>query len=57
MEFSIKDFFSKPEQIFVDLVTFAEDILNGKFNFLYSVSQKSSQVSENKFSSVTEFEF
>ena len=57
MEFSIKDFFSKPEQIFVDLVTFAEEILNGKFNFLYSVSQKSSQVSENKFSSVTEFEF
>ena len=57
MKFSIKDFFSKSEQILVDLVTFAEEILNGKFNFLYSVSQKSSQVSENKFSSVTEFEF
>ena len=53
MKFSIKDFFSKSEQILVDLVTFAEEILNGKFNFLYSVSQKSSQVSENKFSSVT----
>ena len=57
MKFSIKDFFSKSEQILVDLVTFAEEILNGKFNFLYSVIQKSSQVSENKFSSVTEFEF
>ena len=57
MKFSIKDFFSKSEQILVDLVTFDEEIFNGKFNFLYSVSQKSSQVSENKFSSVTEFEF
>ena len=39
MEFSIKDFFSKSDQIRkkpVDLVTFTEEILNGKIHFLCS---------------------
>ena len=31
MKFSIKDFFSKRDQI-----TFTEEMLNGKLNFLYS---------------------
>ena len=36
MKFSIKDFFSKCDQIQfpADLVTFTEQILNGKFHFL-----------------------
>ena len=40
MKFSIKDFFSKYDQIQfpADLVTFTEEIRNGKFYFLYSVS-------------------
>ena len=35
MKFSIKDFFSKSDQIRrkLDLVTFTEEILNGKFQF------------------------
>ena len=37
MKFSIKDFFSKCDQIWPDLVTFTEEILNGKFHFLCSV--------------------
>ena len=36
MKFSIKDFFSKCNQI-ANLVTFAEEILNGKYYFLCSV--------------------
>ena len=38
MTFSIKDFFSKCDQIHrkLNLVTFAEEILNGKLHFLYS---------------------
>ena len=37
MKFSIKDFFSKCDQIrSADLVTFTEEILNGKIHFLYS---------------------
>ena len=35
MKFSIKDFFSKCDP--VDLVTFTEEILNGKLHFLSSV--------------------
>ena len=43
MKFSIKDFFSKCDEIALanvpaDLVTFTEEILNGKLQFLYSVS-------------------
>ena len=40
MKFSIKDFFSKCKQIrsFLDLLTFTEEILNGKLHFLCSVS-------------------
>ena len=37
MKFSIKDFFSKCDQFSADLVTFTEEILNGKLLFLYSV--------------------
>ena len=40
MKFSIKDFFSKCDQIrsfYVDLVTFTEEILHWKLHFLYSV--------------------
>ena len=40
MKFSIKDFFSKCDpslQFPADLVTFTEDILNGKLHFLRSV--------------------
>ena len=40
MKFSIKDFFSKCDpspQFPADLVTFTEDILNGKLHFLCSV--------------------
>ena len=39
MKFLIKDFLSKCDQIAVtvDLVTFTEEILNGKFHFLSSV--------------------
>ena len=39
MKFSIKDFFSKCDQIrrkHAGLVTFTEEILNGKLHFLYS---------------------
>ena len=36
MKFSIKDLFSKYEKT-VDLVTFIEEILNGKFHFMCSV--------------------
>ena len=36
MGFSIKDFFSKCDQIRRKLVTFTEEILNGKNHFLYS---------------------
>ena len=42
MKFSIKDFFSKCDQIRMetaDLVTFTEEILNGKLRFLCSVCQ------------------
>ena len=36
MKFSVKDFFSKCDQIRIpeDLVTFTEEILNEKFHFL-----------------------
>ena len=40
MKFCIKDFFSKCDQICkeaADLVTFTEEILNGKVHFLCSV--------------------
>ena len=40
MKFSINDFFSKCDQIpqeTADLVTFTEEILNGKLHFLHSV--------------------
>ena len=33
MKFSIKNFFSKCDQIRTDLVTFTEEILNGKLHF------------------------
>ena len=37
MKFSIKDFFSKSDQICgADLVTFTEEILNEKLQFLWS---------------------
>ena len=36
MRFSIKDFLSKCDQIRSDLVTFTEEILNGKLYFLCS---------------------
>ena len=38
MKFSIENFFSKYGQIYrpADLVTFTQEILNGKFHFLYS---------------------
>ena len=36
MKFSIKDFFSKFLQKTADLVTFTEEILNGKLHFLCS---------------------
>ena len=39
MKFSIKDFFSKCDQIRRDLVTFTEEILNGKLYFLCSENQ------------------
>ena len=38
MKFSIKDFFSKCNQIRRKLVTFTKETLNGKLHFLYSVS-------------------
>ena len=42
MKFSIKDFFSKRDQIrsSADLVTFTEEILNGKRRFLCSAPSK-----------------
>ena len=39
MKFSIKGFFSKCDQIRVDLVTFTEEIFNGKLYFLCSENQ------------------
>ena len=36
MKFPIKDFFSKCDQKTADLVTFTEEILNGKLHFFYS---------------------
>ena len=44
MNFSVKDFFSKCDPIRnfpADLVTFTEEILNGKIYFLCSVKSKS----------------
>ena len=38
MEFFIKDFFSKCDQIRMDFVTFTEEILNGKLHFFCSGS-------------------
>ena len=38
MKFSIKDFFSKCDQFSADLVTFTEEILNGKLHFLCCVT-------------------
>ena len=38
LEFSIKDFFSKCDQICMDSVTFTEEILNGKLRFFCSGS-------------------
>ena len=40
MKFSIKDFFSKCKQIqkTADLLTFTEEILNGKLHFLCNVA-------------------
>ena len=38
MKFSIKDFFSKCDQIRADLVTFTEESLNGKLCFFCSVT-------------------
>ena len=37
MKFSIKDFLSKSDQFGEELVTFTEEILNGKLLFLCSV--------------------
>ena len=37
MKFSIQGFFSKCDQKTADLVTFTEEILNGKLHFLCSV--------------------
>ena len=37
MKFSVKDVFSKCDQIPAHLVTITEEILNGKLHFLYSV--------------------
>ena len=36
MKFSFKDFFSKCAQFLADLLTFTEEILNGKLHFLCS---------------------
>ena len=36
MKLSIKDFFRKCDQM-ADLITFTEEIVNGKFHFLCSV--------------------
>ena len=41
MKFSIKDFFSKCDQIRVDLVTITEEILIEKLYFLCSVNRMS----------------
>ena len=43
MKFSMKNFFSKCDQIrseTADLVTFTEEILNGKLHSLFSVTSK-----------------
>ena len=41
MKFSIKDSFNKCDQIrTADLVTFAEEILNGKLHYFYSVMSR-----------------
>ena len=42
MKFSIQDFFSKCDQIRrpADLVTFTEEILNGKLHFLCSAKRR-----------------
>ena len=55
VKFSIKDFFSKYEQIrrkqfSADLVTFTEEILNGKRHFLCSVFYAYSDWSVEVFS-------
>ena len=54
MKFSIKDFFSKYDQICrkLDLVTFTEEIFNGKPHFLRSGDNKSWQISRVKMQSV-----
>ena len=49
MEFSIKDFFSKCDQI-QDLVTFTKEILNGKLHFLCSDRKNDTLVSKTMFS-------
>ena len=40
MKFSIKDFFGKCDQFPADLVTFTEEILNGKLHFLCIVDDE-----------------
>ena len=49
MKFSNKDFFSKAD-FPADLVTFAEEILNGKLHFLWIVSCQICEISKNTFS-------
>ena len=58
MKFSIKDFFSKCDQFSADLVTFTEEILNGKLHFLCCVTSvwcelKCLGVTSNYFTRVT----
>ena len=44
MKFSIKDFFSKCDQIRRRLVTLTEEILNGKLHFLCSVTKNNAKL-------------
>ena len=39
MKFSVKDFFNKCEEFPTDLVTFTEEVLNGKLLLLCSVNE------------------
>ena len=49
MKFSIKDFFSKCDQIIVDLATFTEEISNGKLHFFVQCLKR--HVTRNHISS------
>ena len=55
MKFSIKNFYSKYDQIRRGLVTFTEEILNGKLLFLCAVETSKTNFETNSFENLKDF--